>query len=75
MVRSSIGMAALSLLCNAAIAISYHPYEVYPYVQDATDNPPLYFTKVCEPGVSGEANASYIVFGCFFPRTYQAVAS
>jgi len=50
------------------------PYEVYPYVADATDDPPVNYMKVVEPGRTGEANASYVVLGISFPRTYQAVA-
>ncbi len=50
------------------------PYEVYPYLADGTDNPPLNYMKVVEPGRSGEANASYVVLGISYPRTYQAVA-
>ena len=56
-----------------ASAITYPPYEVFPYVAESTDKPPLNYMKVCEPGVSGEANASYVVLGISFPRTYQAV--
>ena len=59
----------------AAMAISYPPYDLYPYLADDTDTPPLNYTKVCEPGRPGEANASYVVLGVFFPRTYQAVAA
>ncbi len=29
--------------------------------------------KVCDPGRTGEANASYVVLGISYPRTYQAV--
>lgn len=39
----------------------YPPYDLYPYQADNTDNPPLNYTKVCEPGRSGEANASCVV--------------
>lgn len=56
-----------------AAAINNPPYEVFPYVAESTDNPPLNYMKVCEPGVSGEKNASYVVLGISFPRTYQAV--
>jgi hypothetical protein len=58
-----------------AMAISNPPYEVYPCVAEVTDNPPVNYMKVCEPGRSGEANASYIVLGISFPRTYQAVTA
>ena len=40
-----------------AAAINNPPYEVFPYVAESTDNPPLNYMKVCEPGVSGEKNA------------------
>ena len=61
------------LMTTALSAITNPPYEVFPYVAESTDNPPLNYMKVCEPGVSGEANASYVVLGISFPRTYQAV--
>ena len=54
-------------------AISNPPYEVYPYLAEDTDNPPVNYMKVCEPGRTGEENASYVVLGISFPRTYQAV--
>ena len=57
----------------AASAITDPPYELFPYVAESTDNPPLNYMKVCEPGISGEAEASYVVLGISFPRTYQAV--
>ena len=53
--------------------MSYPPYDIYPYLAESTDNPPLNYTKVCEPGRTGEENASYVVLGISFPRTYQAV--
>ena len=56
-----------------AYAISNPPYDVYPYLADGTDNPPINYMKVCEPGRSGEDKASYVVLGISFPRTYQAV--
>lgn len=61
------------MIAATAAAITDPPYEVFPYVAESTDNPPVNYMKVCEPGVSGEANASYIVLGISFPRTYQAV--
>ncbi len=61
------------MVATVASAITNPPYEVFPYVAESTDNPPLNYMKVCEPGVSGEANASYVVLGISFPRTYQAV--
>ena len=61
------------LMTTALSAITNPPYEVFPYVAESTDNPPLNYMKVCEPGVSGEENSSYVVLGISFPRTYQAV--
>ena len=68
-----VQMAIWLLVTTALSAITNPPYEVYPYVAESTDNPPLNYMKVCEPGVSGEAEASYVVLGISFPRTYQAV--
>lgn len=53
----------------------YPPYEVYGYLADGGDMPPLNYMKVCDPGAEGEENASYVVLGISFPRTYQAVAA
>ena len=66
---------ALALLPFAAAAMTYPPYDLYPYLADSTDNPPLNYTKVCEPGRTGEANATYVVLGTWFPRAYQAVST
>lgn len=55
--------------------INWPPHEIYPYVPDATDNPPVYYAKVCDPGVTGEENASYVILGIPYPRTYQAVVA
>lgn len=55
--------------------ISNPPYEVYPYLADSTDNPPVNYMKVVDPGRTGEAKAGYVVLGISFPRTYQAVSS
>lgn len=68
-----VQMAIWLLVTTALSAITNPPYEVYPYVAESTDNPPLNYMKVCEPGVSGEENSSYVVLGISFPRTYQAV--
>ena len=65
---------ALALLPLAAAAMTYPPYDLYPYLADSTDNPPLNYTKVCEPGRVGEANATYVVLGTWFPRACQAVS-
>ena len=66
---------AILLMCRGASAMSYPPYDIYPYLADSTDNPPLNYTKVCEPGRTGEENASYVVLGVFFPRSYHALAN
>ena len=65
----------VALMPATAAAMNYPPYEVYPYFADSTDNPPVNYTKVCEPGRANEADASYVVLGCFYPRTYQAVSA
>ena len=39
-----------AMLPLVAGAMSYPPYDIYPYLADSTDNPPLNYTKVCEPG-------------------------
>lgn len=57
----------------SALGVIYPPYEFYGYLAESTDNPPVNYMKVCEPGVTGEANATYVVLGISFPRTYQAV--
>ena len=62
------------LLPATVAAITNPPYDLYGYIADSTDNPPLNYMKVCEPGRTGEANASYVVLGISFPRTYQAVS-
>jgi len=65
----------LVIVCPLVVlAYNDPPYEVYPYVAEATDDPPLNYMKVCEPGRSGEDKASYVVLGISFPRTFQAVA-
>lgn len=50
------------------------PYYLYPYTPDTTDNPPLYYTKVCPVGKTAERDAEYVVIGIWFPRSYQGVA-
>lgn len=52
-------MGACLALPSAVDAISNPPYEVYPYLADAGDVPPVSCMKVCEPGWTGETNASY----------------
>lgn len=68
-------LAAVCCMASAAaMAIADPPYEVFAYLADSTDNPPLNYMKVCDPGRPGESNATYIVLGISFPRTYQAVS-
>ena len=56
---------ALALLPVAAAAMTYPPYEIY--TGTTTGTPQLNYTKVCEPGRSGEANATYVVLGHCYP--------
>ena len=71
----NIFTTALLMAAATAAATVYPPYDLYPYLADSTDNPPLNYTKVCEPGRSGEANASYVALGIWFPRAYPALAN
>ena len=64
---------AAAALPTVAAAMTYPPYDIYPYVADSTDDPPLNYTKVCEPGRSGEENATYVVLGVFWPRAYAGL--
>lgn len=72
--RNLVAKMALVLLPIAVGAETNPPYDLYGYLADAGDNPPLNYMKVCEPGRTGEANATYVVLGISFPRTYQAVS-
>ena len=67
--------AVMVAVAATAAATVYPPYDFYPYLADSTDNPPLNYTKVCEPGRTGEANASYVALGIWFPRAYPALAN
>lgn len=69
------GLAALLADGTAVRGLEWPPYDVYGYLADAGDNPPLNYMKVCDPGSSGEENASYVVLGISWPRTFQAVAT
>lgn len=51
----------------SAEGIQYPPYDVYGYFAESSDNPPLNYTKVCEPGREGEDKASYVEIGVYFP--------
>ena len=70
--RNLLVRIAVGLLPLTAAAMSYPPYEIY--TGTTSENPQLTYTKVCEPGRTGEANASYVVLGISYPRTYQAVS-
>ena len=68
-------VAIMMVVAASALAMVNPPYDLYPYLADSTDDPPLNYTKVCEPGRLGEANASYVVLGIWFPRAYPALAN
>ena len=72
---TTVALAALLAATAAVRALEYPPYDVYGHLADETDDPPLNYMKVCEPGVQGEANASYVVLGISFPRVRPAVAA
>jgi len=73
--RDAITKALALLLPMTAVAAVYPPYDLYSYLADSTDSPPLNYTKVCEPGRIGEAKATYVVLGIWYPRAYPAVAN
>ena len=56
---------ATAMLSAAASATSYPPYEIF--VGTTSGTPQLTYTKVCEPGRTGEANASYVILGSYYP--------
>jgi len=61
--RNLLARISVVMLPTTVAAITNPPYDLYGYLADATDNPPLNYMKVCEPGRTGEANASYVVLG------------
>lgn len=70
----TVAVAAALLSVAGVVSADYNPpYHVFGYLAESPDNPPVNYMKVCEPGVSDEAGASYVVLGISFPRTYQAV--
>lgn len=69
-----IAVVAGVLAAAVAMATALPPYEYYGYLADATDDPPVNYMKVVEPGRTGEANASYVVLGISSTKKYQAVA-
>lgn len=61
----SIFTAVVVMTAASAAALTYPPYEYYASTTSGT--PALNYTKVCEPGRSGEANATYVVLGHCYP--------
>ena len=57
--------AIMTVAAATAVAFTYPPYEYY--TGTTSDTPALNYTKVCEPGRSGEENASYVVLGLCYP--------
>ena len=45
---NTLAKLACVLAPMAASATPNPPYDLYPYLADGTDNPPLNYTKVCE---------------------------
>ena len=63
---AKLGFVAIVLLGAAtAVGLSYPPYEYY--TGTTTGTPALNYTKVCEPGRTGEAQATYVVLGHCYP--------
>ena len=56
-------LVAATVLPVVALAMTYPPYEIY--TGTTTGNPQLTYTKVCEPGRTGEGNASYVILGSY----------
>ncbi len=70
------GLSVCIAACIAVIvcAANYPPYSFYAYGPDETDDPPLYYTKVCEPGRSAEKDATYVVLGTPLPKTSMGIS-
>lgn len=68
------GVAAIlvAVASTMTAAIMDPPYNITPFAADSTDNPPLNYTIVCEPG---ETNASYVVIGVWYMRSLQGVSA
>ena len=62
---------AMAMLPAAAAAMTYPPYEIF--VGTTSGTPQLTYTKVCEPGRTGEANASYVILGSYYPARQALV--
>ena len=60
-----MAMIETAVLPMVAAALSYPPYEIY--TGTTSGDPQLTYTKVCEPGRTGEANASYVILGAYSP--------
>lgn len=56
---------AASVLPVAAAAMTYPPYDIY--TGTTAGDPQLTYTKMCEPGRTGEVNASYVMLGSYYP--------
>ena len=56
---------ATAVLPTVALAMTYPPYDIY--TGTTAGNPQLTYTKVCEPGRTGEGNASYVILGSYYP--------
>ena len=50
---------ALAGSARLAMAMNDPPYCLFPYVPDATDESPLYYTKVCPVEKTEEGDAEY----------------
>ncbi len=56
---------ATAVLPTVALAMTYPPYDIY--TGTTAGNPQLTYTKMCEPGRTGEGNASYVILGSYYP--------
>ena len=59
----AILLLALVISARVAMAINDPPYYLFPYEPDATDKPPLYYTKVCPVGKTEEKDAGCVENG------------
>ena len=63
-------IAFAGLLTTAAMTVVAASYTIPPYeyhTGTTSGTPALNYTKVCEPGRTGEANATYVVLGHCYP--------
>ena len=70
--KRKIAKIVATLLPAAVMAMLYPPYEIY--TDTTSGDPQLVYTKVCEPGRTGEANASYVIMGSYY-QTRPALAN